>query len=131
VVIVTGAARGLGRAYARELCQQGAAVVASDIDGDALSGLAGAIGGVPGSVHTLACDITDPHAPAALLDAALRRYGQLHGLVSNAGLLRSGPILLPGVLASAKPPPGLLTPDSGLSDQPGLARPEQERHRAS
>jgi methylmalonyl-CoA mutase cobalamin-binding domain/chain len=62
VVIVTGAARGLGRAYTAELCRQGAAV-------------------------------TDPAAPGRLLDAALRRYGQVHGLVSNAGLLRSGPIL--------------------------------------
>ncbi len=38
-------------------------------------------------------DITDPDAPAALLRAAHTRYGQLHGLVSNAGVLRSGPLL--------------------------------------
>jgi NAD(P)-dependent dehydrogenase (short-subunit alcohol dehydrogenase family) len=44
-------------------------------------------------VHPHACDITDPRAPRALLDAALSRFGQLHGLVSNAGLLRSGPVL--------------------------------------
>jgi methylmalonyl-CoA mutase cobalamin-binding domain/chain len=93
VIIVTGAARGLGRAYAMELCQQGAAVVASDVDGDALAGLAAAAGDLPGSVHTVACDITDERAPALLLDAGLRRYGQVHGLISNAGVLRSGPIL--------------------------------------
>jgi methylmalonyl-CoA mutase cobalamin-binding domain/chain len=93
VVIVTGAARGLGRAYTLELCRQGAAVVANDLDEAALTETAGAPGDAPGSVHPVACDITDPHAARILLDAALRHYGQLHGLVSNAGLLRSGPIL--------------------------------------
>jgi methylmalonyl-CoA mutase cobalamin-binding domain/chain len=93
VIIVTGAARGLGRAYTRELCRQGAAVVANDIDEAELKEAAGAAGDGPGRVHPVACDITDAQAPRALLDAALRRFGQLHGLVSNAGLLRSGPIL--------------------------------------
>jgi methylmalonyl-CoA mutase cobalamin-binding domain/chain len=93
VVIVTGAARGLGRAYTLELCRQGAAVVATDVDEAALKEAAGAVRDGPGSVHAQACDITDPDAPRLLLRTALRRYGQLHGLVSNAGLLRSGPIL--------------------------------------
>jgi len=92
-VIVTGAARGLGRAYTLELCRQGAAVVADDIDEAALKEVADAARDLPGSVHAVVCDITGPDAPRTLLDAALRRYGQLHGLVSNAGLLRSGPIL--------------------------------------
>ena len=93
VVIVTGAARGLGRAYTLELCRQGAAVVATDVDEAALEEVAGAVRDVPGSVHAQACDITDSDAPRLLLRTALGRYGQLHGLVSNAGLLRSGPIL--------------------------------------
>ena len=93
VVIVTGAARGLGRAYTLELCRQGAAVVADDIDEAALKEVTDAAADLPGSVHAVACDVTSAEAPRTLLDAALRRYGQLHGLVSNAGLLRSGPIL--------------------------------------
>jgi methylmalonyl-CoA mutase cobalamin-binding domain/chain len=92
-VIVTGAARGLGRAYTLELCRQGAAVVADDIDEAALKEVADAARDLPGSVHAVVCDVTGPDAPRTLVDAALRRYGQLHGLVSNAGLLRSGPIL--------------------------------------
>ena len=92
-VIVTGAARGLGRAYTLELCRQGAAVVADDIDEAALKDVADAARDLPGSVHAVVCDVTGPDAPRTLLDAALRGYGQLHGLVSNAGLLRSGPIL--------------------------------------
>jgi NAD(P)-dependent dehydrogenase (short-subunit alcohol dehydrogenase family) len=93
VVIVTGAARGLGRAYTLELCRQGAAVVADDIDEAALKEVTDAAADLPGSVHAIACDVTGSEAPRTLLEAALRRYGQLHGLVSNAGLLRSGPIL--------------------------------------
>jgi methylmalonyl-CoA mutase cobalamin-binding domain/chain len=92
-VIVTGAGRGLGRAYTLELCRQGAAVVADDVDEAALKEVADAARDLPGSVHAVVCDVTGPDAPRTLLDAALRRYGQLHGLVSNAGLLRSGPIL--------------------------------------
>jgi methylmalonyl-CoA mutase cobalamin-binding domain/chain len=93
VVIVTGAAHGLGRAYALELCRQGAAVVADDIDEAALKEVTDTAADLPGSVHAIACDVTGADAPRTLLDAALRRYGQLHGLVCNAGLLRSGPIL--------------------------------------
>jgi methylmalonyl-CoA mutase cobalamin-binding domain/chain len=89
VVIVTGAARGLGRAYTLELCRQGVAVVANDIDEAALKETVDAAG----TAHAVVHDVTDPAAPRALLDAALRRYGQVHGLVANAGLLRSGPIL--------------------------------------
>ena len=90
VIVVTGAARGLGRAYTGELVRQGAAVVATDMDEAALKETAEALGN---GVHPHVCDITDPQAPRALLDSALSRFGQLHGLVANAGLLRSGPIL--------------------------------------
>ena len=94
VVAVTGAARGLGRAYTLALVRQGAAVVANDLDADALAELAaatdvvgaGRIGAVPG-------DITAPGTAERLLDAALSGFGELHGLVSNAGALRSGPLL--------------------------------------
>jgi methylmalonyl-CoA mutase cobalamin-binding domain/chain len=93
VVVVTGAAHGLGRAYTLELCRQGAAVVANDIDEPALKETVDATGALPGSVCPAVHDVTDPAAPRALLDTALRRYGQVHGLVANAGVLRSGPLL--------------------------------------
>jgi methylmalonyl-CoA mutase cobalamin-binding domain/chain len=93
VVIVTGAARGLGRAYTLELCRQGAAVVANDVDEAALKETVDATRATPGNAHAVVHDVTDPAAPRVLLDAALHRYGQVHGLVANAGLLRSGPIL--------------------------------------
>ena len=75
----------LGRADTLELCRPGAAVVADDLDEAALKEVADAARDLPGSVHAVVCDVTGPDAPRTLLDAALRRYGQLHGLVSNAG----------------------------------------------
>jgi methylmalonyl-CoA mutase cobalamin-binding domain/chain len=93
VVIVTGAARGLGRAYTMELCRQGVAVIANDVDEAALNKTVDAASATPGRAHAVIHDVTDPAAPRVLLDAALRRHGQVHGLVANAGLLRSGPIL--------------------------------------
>jgi NAD(P)-dependent dehydrogenase (short-subunit alcohol dehydrogenase family) len=93
VVVVTGAAHGLGRAYTLELCRQGVAVVANDVDEAALEETVEAARATPGSAHPVIHDVTDPGASRLLLDAALRRYGQVHGLVANAGLLRSGPIL--------------------------------------
>jgi methylmalonyl-CoA mutase cobalamin-binding domain/chain len=93
VVVVTGAARGLGRAYTLELCRQGVAVIANDVDEAALEETVDATGATPGSAQAVVHDVTDPAASRVLLDAALRRYGQVHGLVANAGLLRSGPIL--------------------------------------
>ena len=56
-VIVTGAARA-GRAYTLELCRQGAAVVADDIDEAALKEVADAARDLPGSVHAVVCDVT-------------------------------------------------------------------------
>ncbi len=85
VVIVSGAARGLGRAYAELLVREGAAVVANDLDADALPQHE-AIVPAPG-------DIADTATPPALVRTALDRFGRLDAIVCNAGLLRSGPLV--------------------------------------
>jgi methylmalonyl-CoA mutase cobalamin-binding domain/chain len=82
VVIVTGAARGLGRAYTELLVREGAAVIANDLDADELPSHE-AVAPVPG-------DVTDTATSAALVRAALDRFGRLDAIVCNAGLLRSG-----------------------------------------
>ena len=93
VVAVTGAAHGLGRAYALALCAQGAAVVVNDLDVAALDELAATADHGPGRIAVVPGDVTAPDTPRRLLDAALGGFGALHGLVSNAGVLRSGPLL--------------------------------------
>jgi methylmalonyl-CoA mutase cobalamin-binding domain/chain len=82
VVIVTGAARGLGRAYTELLVREGAAVVANDLDADELVATE--------AITPVAGDVADTATPTGLVRAALDRYGRLDAIVCNAGLLRSG-----------------------------------------
>jgi methylmalonyl-CoA mutase cobalamin-binding domain/chain len=89
VVVVTGAARGLGAAYAERLAREGAALVVNDLDAEALElGAAGmpAVVAVPG-------DIGDPQIAPALVARALSEFGRLDAIIANAGLLRSGRIV--------------------------------------
>ena len=90
VVAITGAARGLGRAYVTEAVRLGARVVANDIDADELAGIAG------DRVSTVAADVSTPKGADAVVAAALESAGRLDAVVSNAGALRSGSILRVG-----------------------------------
>jgi methylmalonyl-CoA mutase cobalamin-binding domain/chain len=93
VAVVTGAAHGLGRAYTLALTARGAAVVANDLDEAALAQLAATVDASGGRLTIVPADVSAAGTPQRLLDSALSAYGQLHALVSNAGVLRSGPLL--------------------------------------
>jgi 3-oxoacyl-[acyl-carrier protein] reductase len=82
VALVTGSSKGLGRASALALGQEGAKVVLSARDQAALSEAAAAM---PGEALALPADVTDPETPAQLVEAAVERFGGLHVLVANAG----------------------------------------------
>jgi NAD(P)-dependent dehydrogenase (short-subunit alcohol dehydrogenase family) len=88
VAIVTGAARGLGRAMAEGLAGAGASVVFTDVDATALADTTRALGG---SVAGIPCDITSRADCEALVAETVKRFGALHVLVNNAG---KGPALL-------------------------------------
>jgi len=79
--IVTAAASGIGRAIALRLHEEGARMLAVDINADGLAGL-------PRSetFRTFAIDVTAPGAPLAIADECLRQYGSIRVLVNNAGL---------------------------------------------
>jgi NAD(P)-dependent dehydrogenase (short-subunit alcohol dehydrogenase family) len=99
VIIVTGAGRGLGRAYARFLADNGAMVVVNDLGG-ARDG-SGSGTGMADSVVEEICaaggqavadysSVATPEGAEAIVDAAIERFGAVHGVVNNAGILRDG-----------------------------------------
>jgi 3-oxoacyl-[acyl-carrier protein] reductase len=81
VALVTGAARGIGQAIARQLAAAGARVMLTDLDPAPLEETGVAI---PGSAR-LAGDLTDPAFPAQLIDRTILELGQLDIIVNNAG----------------------------------------------
>ncbi|MEU8214591.1 3-oxoacyl-ACP reductase [Micromonospora taraxaci] len=85
VVLVTGAARGIGAALAKVLARDGARVVALDIPGagDALAAVANDIGGT-----AVQLDLTAPDAPTRLADHLASRHGRVDVVVHNAGITR-------------------------------------------
>lgn len=84
VAIVTGAASGIGRACARRFLEEGAVVLACDIDGAGLEKLA-AVGG-QGRLHTAVCDVTKRADAEASVEQALSLGGRLDCLVNSAGI---------------------------------------------
>ena len=87
-VIVTGAARGLGRDYARMFAAEGAAVVLADLDASSVERAAAEISDtVPGArMASVAVDVTDPGQTEAMAAAALDAFGRIDVLVNNAGI---------------------------------------------
>ena len=87
VAMVTGAASGIGAAIARRFAAEGASVVVADINEDAASKVAEAIerdGGIAASVHQ---NVADPQSVRQSVEFALKRFGNLHVAVNNAGIV--------------------------------------------
>lgn len=96
VVLVTGAASGMGRATAHLLVDEGARVGIVDRDPDALAAVADEIRGVGGVVHPVTGDVADPQVPDAAVAEVRGALGPLDGLVNNAGVSIHVPFDDPG-----------------------------------
>ncbi len=81
VVVITGAATGIGAAAARRFHQEGARLVLSDLKQDEGAALAQDLGAV--FVHG---DVTDPAQVEAVMQTAADRFGALHVVFNNAGI---------------------------------------------
>jgi 3-oxoacyl-[acyl-carrier protein] reductase len=89
VAIVTGSARGIGKATAQLLSEHGARVVVNDLDGDAARETADELGG---QAAVYAGDLTSDGAPEALVATAIDAWGQVDIVVNNAGYTLDAPV---------------------------------------
>lgn len=96
VVIVTGAARGVGRAVARLLVARGAAVMAVDADADGLASVAAEASSE--ALATRVCDFASAESCEAMVAAARERFGKLDALIHAAGLATNRTVAAGGLL---------------------------------
>jgi 3-oxoacyl-[acyl-carrier protein] reductase len=85
-VLVTGASRGLGRAIALGMAQQGANLVLSSRDGQALNTVAREIERFGRDVLIVRCDVRDPAAVITLAERSLAEFGRIDTVVNSAGV---------------------------------------------
>lgn len=86
VVVVTGAAQGIGEAYAKALAREGAAVVVADLNEAAGEQVVKQIETDGGTAMFVRCDVADPASAAALAAQVTEAYDGIDGLVNNAAI---------------------------------------------
>jgi NAD(P)-dependent dehydrogenase (short-subunit alcohol dehydrogenase family) len=90
-VVITGGARGLGFALAREFAAEGAHLFLLSRDGDELQRARRALEPVNGSVNVFICDVRDEAAVQHAIAGIVERHGYIDVLVNNAGIIQSMP----------------------------------------
>jgi NAD(P)-dependent dehydrogenase (short-subunit alcohol dehydrogenase family) len=91
--LITGAGTGIGRATALRFAQEGAKVVAQDVNADAAQETVQLIKKVAGEAASIGGDVTSSADAAAMVKMAVDTYGRLDVLFNNAGIWRGGTIL--------------------------------------
>ncbi|MGH3975174.1 MAG: SDR family NAD(P)-dependent oxidoreductase [Pseudonocardiaceae bacterium] len=85
-VVITGAGRGLGEAYALHAARSGASVVVNDVDGELAAAVADQIVRCGGRAVTSAQSVGDPDQASGIVERCLAEFGRIDGLVNNAAL---------------------------------------------
>lgn len=94
VVVVTGGGRGIGRACSLALAREGAKVcVGYGHREEPAAATAAEIVELGGEAFAFGCDVANPSAPAAIVDAVKERWGRLDVLVNNAGITKDNLLL--------------------------------------
>ena len=93
VALVTGASRGIGRAIALRLAEEGMSLAVAARDEARLRDLASEVEARGRQVLVFAADLSDPTAPAAFAAAAVEQFGRIDLVVNNAGATKRGDFL--------------------------------------
>jgi NAD(P)-dependent dehydrogenase (short-subunit alcohol dehydrogenase family) len=86
VIVVTGAAQGIGEAYAKALAAEGATVVVADLNADGGERVAKEIEADGGRAMFVPCDVSSAESATALVEQVDTTYGGIDGLVNNAAI---------------------------------------------
>lgn len=87
-IVVTGASRGLGRAFADALADAGASVVVNGTNTELIDSVAGAITGRGGTAVAVAGSVADDAVAERLVATCVDRFGGIDAVVNNAGIVR-------------------------------------------
>lgn len=90
VAVITGAGSGIGLSLAKRFAREGMKLVLADIDAPALSAAADMLASDGVQVAALATDVSAPDSVEALCELAYERFGGVHVLCNNAGVVPSG-----------------------------------------
>jgi NAD(P)-dependent dehydrogenase (short-subunit alcohol dehydrogenase family) len=85
--VITGAAKGIGRATAELFALEGARIVAGDIDANGLNRLCEHLESQGAMIAAVVGDVSQPEHARSMVEAAVERYGRLDVLVANAGVI--------------------------------------------
>jgi NAD(P)-dependent dehydrogenase (short-subunit alcohol dehydrogenase family) len=86
VAVVTGAGSGIGRAMALLFAQEGARILAADINGSAAEETAAAVQAAGGTAQAFTVNVVEPDEVRAMIEAAVAAYGRVDILCNNAGI---------------------------------------------
>jgi NAD(P)-dependent dehydrogenase (short-subunit alcohol dehydrogenase family) len=89
--VITGAAKGIGRATAIEFAREGARLVLADVDAVGLKELPGLL--PDAQIEVVVGDVSHPDDARSMIDAAVRRYGRVDVLIANAGVIPLADVL--------------------------------------
>jgi len=93
IAVVTGAARGIGRAIAQRFAQEGASVVIADIDINAAQDTGDYVKACGGHAFAVEADVSDVGSVQRLLDSAVEQFDGIDIFVNNAGIVVFGTLL--------------------------------------
>lgn len=88
VALITGAGRGIGAAIALAYAQQGAKIVAVDVDEANANAVAGEVRALGAQAEVFVADLSRPEQSIAMIEHATKRFGRVDLLVNNAGVIR-------------------------------------------